>query len=237
MARPRSKARAIRTGKNKNSLKQREHRDQQGGVQLHTTKYEDREASQSGEPQKRPRSPSASSKRPSEQSDQSSNPLNQPKSSVAQPGSGGRSTRHGRNSVDSGEVSLCREPQKPARSSSTSSKTGSDESDQASNFGNLAQSILDDRPGLLLAAAAAAGTFLISRWLGENGWLRRSFGRVGDGENFIFGGSRGQGQVPPNRNEANTVEPAQHTGIDGGDVDSEASFEVAQASQEDAVAQ
>src|SRR5689334_8537536 len=163
MARPRSKARSTRNGKNKNSLKQREHRDQQGEVQRHTTKYEDGEASQSGEPQKRPRSPSASSKRPSEQSDQSSNPLNQPKSSVAQPGSEGRSTRHGRNSVHSGEASLSREPQKSARSSSTSSKPGSDESDQASKFGSLAKSIFADRPGLLLAAAAAAGTFLISR--------------------------------------------------------------------------
>jgi PRC-barrel domain len=239
MARPRSKARSTRNGKHKNSLKQREYRDQQGRVQLHTRNYKGGEASQSGEPQKRRRSPSPSSKRPSDQSDQGSNlgpadRLSRPRSKVAQPGSEGRSTRNGKNSLNRGEASQSGEPQKPPRSSSTSS---SDQSDQASNFGNLAQSILADRPGLLLAAAAAAGTFLISRWLGENGWLRRSFGRGGDGESFIPGGSWGQAQVRPNRNEANSLEPAQHTGIDRGDVDSEASFEVAQASQQDAVAQ
>jgi hypothetical protein len=191
----------------------------------------------SGHPQKpRPR------KRPSDQSDEGSNlgsadRLNRPKSNMAQPRSEARSTRNSKNALNRAEPSQSRESQNPHRSSSPSTKPRSDQTGQGSSLGNLAQSIADRSGSVLLAAAAAAGTFLISRWLGGNGWPHRSFGRGSDGESFIPGGSWAEAQVRANRNEASTREPAQHTGMDRGGVDTEAGFEVAEASQHDALAQ
>ena len=98
----------------------------------------------------------------------------------------GRVHHHTRNYMGrGGEASQSDERQERRRSSSPSRKRRSEPSDRGSSLGNLFRSIAN-RPGLLLAAAAAAGTLLMSRRLGENGGLRRSFGRDDD-ESFIPG--------------------------------------------------
>jgi hypothetical protein len=138
----------------------------------------------------------------------------------------GRVHHHTRKYMEGGEASQSGEPQKRRRSSSPSRTRLNEHSDRGLSLGNLAQSIAD-RPGLLLAAASAAasaGTLLMSRWFGENGWLRRSFGRGGD----------------TNRNEARALEPAQHTRLEHasqGGVNREVGFEGVKASQQEAVAQ
>jgi len=151
-------------------------------------------------------------------------------------GKKGRAQHHTRKNMERPEASQSGEVQKSRRSSTASTKPRNEPSDQGSNLGNLAQSIAD-RPGsILLAAAAVAGTFLMSRWFAENGWLRHSFRRDGNGKTFIPGGNRVEAQLPTNRNEANT-EPAQHSDIDRGGVVSDVGFEMAYASQQNAVTQ
>jgi ferritin-like metal-binding protein YciE len=53
-------------------------------------------------------------------------------------------------------------------------------------FGDFARNI-GNAPALLLVAAAAAGTFFLSRRIGEENISRRGFGRDRGGENFIPG--------------------------------------------------
>lgn len=231
MAQPRSKARSTRNGKD--SLKQREYRDEQGRVHHHTKKYmEGGKASQSG-PQKRDRSSSASMKRRSDQSDQGSSlhadRLNGPKSSMAQPRSKGRSTQSGKNGLKQREYLQ--------EQSNASRRRRSEQSEEGSSVGNLAQSIAD-RPGLLLAAvsaaAAATGTLLMSRWLGKDGWLRRRFGHRSDDESFTPGTSWAE-----DRNEARASGPAQHTRLEHPSLGgvNEPGFEGAKASERQEAAQ
>src|SRR5690242_17651625 len=232
MAQPRSKARSTRNGND--SLKQREYRDEQGRVHHHTKKYmEGGKASQSG-PQKRDRSSSASTKRRrSDQSDQGSSlhadRRNGPKSSMAQPRSKGRSMQSGKNGLEQREHTH--------QQSSASRKRHSDQSEEGSSVGNLAQRFAD-RPGLLLAAvsaaAAATGTLLMSRWLGKDGWLRRRFGHRSDDESFTPGTSWAE-----DRNEARASGPAQHTRLEHPSLGgvNEPGFEGAKASERQEAAQ
>jgi len=166
----------------------------------------------------------------------------------------GRVHHHTRKYMErGGEASQSDERQDRHRDSRPSRKRRSEPSHRGFRLGNFAQSIAD-RPALLLAAAAAAGTFLISRWLGESGWRRRSFGRYDDSferydddsfgrddeERFIPGASWAEAQVRANRNESRPHNYAQHTGYEQanrGGVGSEAGFEGTKASQQEAVAQ
>jgi ferritin-like metal-binding protein YciE len=61
-------------------------------------------------------------------------------------------------------------------------------SDMGSSLGNFARNIAN-RPVFLLAAAAAAGTFFLSRRMGEEDFSRRGYGRDRDNEGFIPGAS------------------------------------------------
>jgi ferritin-like metal-binding protein YciE len=81
------------------------------------------------------------------------------------------------------------------RSTSASRQRRTEPSDRGSSLGNFARS-LANRPALLLAAAAAAGTFFLSRRIGEEDFSRLGFGRDRD-EGFIPGGSWLREEVLP----------------------------------------
>jgi ferritin-like metal-binding protein YciE len=102
----------------------------------------------------------------------------------------GRVHHHTRSYMErGGEESSPDDRQQRRRSTSPSRKRRSEQSDRdgGSRLGDFARS-LANRPGLLLAAAAAAGTLLMSRRLGDGDTLRRSFERSRrEDENFIPG--------------------------------------------------
>jgi ferritin-like metal-binding protein YciE len=99
----------------------------------------------------------------------------------------GRIHHHTRKYMErNSEASRSDERQEGRRYGSASRRRRSEGSDGGSSLGNLARNIAN-RPLFLLAAAAAAGTLLMSRRMGENGSPRRSFERERDDESFIPG--------------------------------------------------
>jgi ferritin-like metal-binding protein YciE len=95
----------------------------------------------------------------------------------------GRIHHHTRSYMERGGEVSPDESQRRRRAYSSSRKRGVEPSAGGSSLGNLARSIAS-RPGLLLAAAAAAGTLLMSRRLAENGLSRRGF--EGDDEDQAY---------------------------------------------------
>ncbi len=95
----------------------------------------------------------------------------------------GRVHHHTRSYMERGGEASPDDSQKRRRASTPSRKRRVESSVGGSSLGNLARSIVS-RPGLLLAAAAAAGTLLVSRRLAENGLSRRGF--EGDDEDRAY---------------------------------------------------
>jgi ferritin-like metal-binding protein YciE len=87
-----------------------------------------------------------------------------------------------------GEAPEAERRQDRRRSAAPSRQRRTEASDRGSSLGNIARSIAN-RPVFLLAAAAAAGTFFLSRRIADEDFSRRGSGRDRDNEGFIPGTS------------------------------------------------
>jgi ferritin-like metal-binding protein YciE len=108
----------------------------------------------------------------------------------------GRIHHHTRKYMErQGEGSETQRGQERRRSAAPSRQRRAEPAEKGSTFGNFARN-LANRPALLLAAAAAAGTFFLSRRIGEEDFSRRGFGGDRD-EGFIPAGSWLREEVLP----------------------------------------
>ena len=109
----------------------------------------------------------------------------------------GRVHHHTRSYMErGGEASSSDDRQQRRRSTSPSRKRRSEPSEGGLSLGNIARGIAN-RPGLLLAAAAAAGTLLMSRRIGDGAQLRRRFERDDEDQSFIPGTAWLRGTMLP----------------------------------------
>ena len=109
----------------------------------------------------------------------------------------GRVHHHTRSYMErGGEASSSDDRQQRRRSTGPSRKRRSEPSEGGLSLGNIARGIAN-RPGLLLAAAAAAGTLLMSRRIGDGAQLRRRFERDDEDQSFIPGTAWLRGTMLP----------------------------------------